>query len=366
MANLRLRYVQAFVDKKTGIAFHYFRRPGYKRIRLPGLPGSEDFMAAYQQALATAPVAVGASKRSKPGSISTAIAEYYQSLAFRNLTGGTPTQRRGVLERFREQYGDRPLASLPKEFVVALLDTMAPNAARLWLKSFRDFVGWAKQRNLIRDDPSWGIRVKVPKSEGHHTWDEEEIATFEARHAVGSKARLALALGLYIAQRRADVIRIGCQHIRDGVLTVRPQKTKNTTAITLTIPVHPHLQEIIDATPIGHLTLLTTRFGKSYGETGFSDQFRAWCDDAGLPQRCVFHGLRKAAARRLAEAGCTAHEIAAGHSSLREVERYTRAADQRRLAKSALAKTTPAEQTGTQSVKPDGTKVSNALKTLTK
>ena len=59
---------------------------------------------------------------------------------------------------------------------------------------------------------------------------------------------------------------------------------------------------------------------------------------AGLPDRCVTHGLRKAAARRLAEAGCSANEIAAitGHASLEEVARYTRAAEQRKLARSAM------------------------------
>jgi integrase len=59
---------------------------------------------------------------------------------------------------------------------------------------------------------------------------------------------------------------------------------------------------------------------------------------AGLPERCVAHGLRKAAARRLAEAGCSANEIAAvtGHASLEEVTRYTKAADQKRLARSAI------------------------------
>ena len=207
----------------------------------------------------------------------------------------------------------------------------------------------------------------MPKSGGHHTWTEDEIAAFEVHHTIGSKARLALALGLYTAQRRGDVCRIGRQHIRDGVLTVRPEKTKNTTAITLAIPVHAELQKIIAATPVGHLTLLTTRTGRSYSASVFSEQFRAWCDAAGLPQRCVFHGLRKAAARRLAEAGCTAHEIAAltGHASLREIERYTRAADQARMARSAMAKTASREQTGVESVKPDPSEVSKPLKTLT-
>jgi integrase len=356
MTRLHLKFVQSFGG------YHYFRRRGSPRKRLPGIVGSAEFMAAYQQALAAAPVEIGKSLRTKPGSISAALAEYYQSQAFRSLTGGTPAQRRAVLEKFREQYGHRPLASLPKEFVVALLDTMQPNAARLWLKSFRHFVHWAEQRKLVRDDPTWGIRVMVPKSDGHHTWTEDEIAAFEAHHAIGSKARLALALGLYTAQRRGDVILIGRQHIRDGVLTMRQQKTGR----TLAIPVHPELQKIIDATPIGHLTLLTTRSGRSYRDNNFSDQFRAWCDDAGLPQHCVFHGLRKAALTRLADAGCTAHEIAAisGHSSLREVERYTRAADQMRLAKAAMAKA--GEQNRTRSVKPDPAEVSNPLKNLAK
>lgn len=66
-------------------------------------------------------------------------------------------------------------------------------------------------------------------------------------------------------------------------------------------------------------------------------------DEAGLPKRCVTHGLRKAAARRLAEAGCTANEIAAitGHATLQEVSRYTKAAEQRKLAQAAMRRLSP-------------------------
>lgn len=60
--------------------------------------------------------------------------------------------------------------------------------------------------------------------------------------------------------------------------------------------------------------------------------------EAGLPAKCVSHGLRKAAMRRLTEAGKTTKQIAAvsGHKSLREVERYKDAAEQRRLAQDAM------------------------------
>jgi integrase len=211
---------------------------------------------------------------------------------------------------------------------------MTPHTARNWLKTFRHFIRWCESRKLITKDPTWGIRVKVPSSDGHHAWTEDEISQFEAAHPVGSKARLALALGLYTAQRRGDVVKVGRQHIRNGELTVRQGKTN----AALAIPVLPELAKIIDATPTGHLTLLVTKTGKSYGANDFSEQFRKWCDDAGLPPECSFHGLRKAALTRLADAGKSVHQIAAvsGHKTLKEIERYTRAADQRRLAREAL------------------------------
>jgi integrase len=73
---------------------------------------------------------------------------------------------------------------------------------------------------------------------------------------------------------------------------------------------------------------------------GFSQWMRDAITAAGLPLECQPHGLRKAAGRRLAEAGCTAHEIMAvlGHKTLAEAERYTREADQARLAEGAVAK----------------------------
>ena len=154
MTRLHLKYVQSFGG------YHYFRRRGAPRIPLPGIVGSAEFMAAYADALASAPLAIGKSQRSKQGSVSAAIAEYYSSQAFRSLTGGTPAQRRTIIERFREQYGDRPLASLPKEFVVALLDTMKPTVASNWLTAFRHFFRWCEARKLLRSDPTWGIRIQ--------------------------------------------------------------------------------------------------------------------------------------------------------------------------------------------------------------
>jgi len=348
MTKLRLRYVQAWCDR-DGRVFHYFRRRGSPRVRLPGLPGSAEFMRAYQDALGSTPEPIGIS-RSKPGSVSAAIASLYSSQGFRTLKGSTQALWRTYLERFRVQHGNLPLNLLPKKFIVALLDTLSPSVARNCLKALRCLMQHCVECGLLENDPTFGVRVRSTKSDGFHAWTDAEIAQFEAHHPVGSKARLAFALLLYTAQRRSDVIRMGPQHIRDGAIAVTQKKTGK----PLMVPIRPELRAILDATPGGHLTFLVSKGGRSYAGNNFSEQFRAWCDAAGL-KRCSAHGLRKAACRRMAEAGYTAHEIAAwsGHTSLHEIKRYTDAVDQERLARAAMER----ERNSNSGVKPDRTTV---------
>ena len=354
-----LRYVHGFVDRH-GHARHYFRRNG-KRIPLPGLPGSAEFMSAYQAALDNAtPTQIGV-KRTKPGSVSAALVAYYGSLEFRALATGTQGMRRAILERFREKHGEKSIAGLHTQFLTVMLGKMQPHAAKNWLKALKHLCQFCVAHGLIAVDPTRDVRLPRPtRTDGHHTWTEEEIAKFEVTHGIGTKARLALALLLYTAQRKSDVIRMGRQHVSNGTIAVRQQKTKT----TLQIPIHPTLQAVLDGTPSEHLTFLVTRTGRPYSPSDFSEQFRAWCNEAGLPVQCVPHGLRKAAGRRLAEAGCTAHEIMAvlGHKTLAEAQRYTKAADQERLARSAMARI----RTGNEheSGKPGRPEVATPLKSL--
>src|SRR6516164_7098921 len=329
------KYVQAWIDAE-GRPHCYFRRRGFPRVPLKGLPWSPSFMAEYEKAMSGARTAIGAG-RVKPGSVAAVIAEYLDSQTFfTSKSAGTRRMRRGILERFRAAYGDRPMALLPAEWIEALLDSKPPHAARSWLVTLRSLCQFAVKRRYLRTDPTANIKQRAIKGDEFYTWSEEEIAQFESHHPVGTKPRLALALLLYTAQRRSDVAKMGRQHIRDGVLTVKQQKTGK----PLAIPVHPHLQAVLDATPSEHLTFLVTATGKPYGGNAFSAQFRKWCNAAGLPRRCKPHGLRKAACRRLAEAGCSANEIMAisGHATMKELVRYTDAADQARLARNALAK----------------------------
>ena len=108
------KYVQAWVDHE-GRAHHYFRRRGFPRVRLPGLPWSPSFMAEYEKAMSGARTAIGAG-RVKPGSVAAVVAEYLDSQQFfGSKSAGTQRMRRGILERFRSAYGDRPMAPLSTE-----------------------------------------------------------------------------------------------------------------------------------------------------------------------------------------------------------------------------------------------------------
>jgi integrase len=295
-------------------------------------------MTAYNAALAAMTVREIGKTRSAHGTVSAAIASYYKDNRFTSLAPGTQKLRRPILERFRAEHGDKRLAGLQKQHVAAILGAKKPWAARNWLKTLRGLMQFAIVTGLIGSDPTADLEPAKAKAGRFHTWTEDEIAQFEARHPIGTRARLAMALLLYTGQRRGDVVRMGPQHIGRGVLSVTQQKT----GTELAIPVHPRLSEIITATECGHLAFLVTTAGGVFSGGRFSDQFRAWCDEAGLSKRCSAHGLRKAACRRLAETGCSAPQIAAisGHKTLKEVQRYIEEADQARLAQAAMRRMT--------------------------
>jgi integrase len=359
MTRIRLQYVHAFRDRHGKLRY-YFRRPGIKQVPLPGLPYSAEFMEAYQAALAgmTAPRHEIGASRTKPGTVNAAVVGYYQSLAFRELAPGTQAMRRAILERFRITRGDKRVATLPQKFIAHMLLQMGPVAARNWLKTLRGLLDFAMAEGFRPDNPTHGIKLPKHRTDGRHGWTEDEIAQYEAHYAIGTRERLALALLLETGQRRGDVIRMGPQHIRVGQdgseLYVKQQKT----GMELLILVSPELQLVLDATPCKHMTFLTTKSGRPFSGNDFSEQFRAWCDAAGLPKRCSAHGLRHAMGRQMAEAKATPHQIAAmgGWKSLSMVRRYTKDADQARLAREAVelrrASRTSATEQRTVSGKP--------------
>jgi integrase len=253
-----------------------------------------------------------------PGSVSALIVKYYRSAEWANLSADTQITYRGILERFRNDHGDKPVKLLERHHVKDLMARKAntPAAANNFLRMVRILMRFAIDEGWRKDDPTFGIKALKIKSEGFHCWTDEKLETFERHWPIGTMQRLAFALLIYSFQRRGNVVRLA--RLGQGCFTFVQHKTR----ARLTIPVHPDLQRIIDATPSGNLTFLVTSHGQPFTNAGFGNWFREACKEAGLPKRCAAHGLRKAACMRGAEAGWTVQQIAAwsGHKTLKEVE----------------------------------------------
>jgi integrase len=331
------KYVSCFTDRH-GKKRVRFRRKGQADYYFRSVAWSPEFMQEYQACLdrEAAPAIQPGLNRTKPGSLSALIAAYYASPEFTGLRPSTQATYRGIIERFRGKHGDKRVATIERKHIKAIIGAMheTPAAANNLLDRLKALMTLAIDLGMRRDDPTLRMRGYSTKGDGLHTWTEAEIAAFETRHPIGSKARLALALMLYTGQRRSDAVTMGWQHVSGHRITVRQQKTD----ARLQIPMHPTLQAVMAATPRENMTFLVTSFGKPFTAAGFGNWFRERCDEAGLPQ-CSAHGLRKAASRRLAEAGCGNPLIKSitGHKTDKEVSRYTAAADQVRLAEQAMA-----------------------------
>lgn len=352
---MRLKYVVEDTDRHGNVRL-YYRRYG-RKVRLRGSAGSPEFLADYKTA-AAGPIStkdcgpqIG---RVVPRSVKWLCVRYYQSAMFKKLDPRTQRVRRSILERFckRKNDGNKPYAILGPKHIRVRRDEMAdrPEAANGMLKALRQLFRFALRYDHHDDNPAEKVEYLSGNTEGFHSWTPEEIEKFENKHPVGTTARLALALALYTGQRRADLVQLGRQHIRDGWLVFTQHKGRNHKPVRLELPIIPELQRVIDATPTGDLTYLVNAFNRPFTSNGFGNRFRKWCDEAEL-SNCSVHGLRKAAAARLAELGCTEFEIMAitGHTTSKEVTRYTRAASQKTRAESALRRMTK-EQTPDKNV----------------
>jgi integrase len=331
MTRIRLKFVNAFRDRH-GRLRQYFRRPGCKSVALPGMPGSAEFMEAYQAALkgetARRPE-IGAS-RTEPETVSALVAAYLDcsptsTSPFKTLATETQRTRRNILENFREIHGEkrvyrtethgRRVMLLTREHLQRIVNEKAdtPFAQRNFLNTLRALFRWAVVEGRVPEDPTLGVTRQQIKSTGYRTWSEGDIEQYKRRHPVGTMARLAIELLLTTAARRGDVVKFGPKHVDDGTITFEQHKKEGAEEALVIIPLHPDFcvahaamppSKVVSLTP----TFLTTSLGKPFTKAGFGNWFRDRCNEAGLPKGISAHGLRKATARRLADLGCTAHQ----------------------------------------------------------
>jgi integrase len=332
--NLALPYVKRYRDS-GGVLRHYFRKRGHKAVALPGVPGSAEFMRAYEAAIGdAAPVQRG---EHGPGSIGALITDYKQSAAFANLKPSSKRVYLMVLDRFGTLHGRRMVHDAPRAKIAQYIGSVgaeSPGMANLTRSVLRKLFVHAIKTGLRNDNPV--TEIDSYRSGTHHTWTEAQLAAFEARWPLGTRERLAYALLLQTGQRVGDVARMQRAHVVGGCIAVTQQKTGN----ALSIAISSELDAALRAGPSNGLYLIGAVNGRPIKQPALSELIRQAARAAGLPPECVPHGLRKAQMRRLAEAGASVKEIASvsGHKTLQEVQRYTDAADQQRLSRSAIAR----------------------------
>jgi integrase len=333
--NLALPYVKRYRDT-SGRLRHYFRKRGHKEAPLPGAPGSAEFMSAYQDALGEPSPKTG--PRQGPGSIDALVCSYMTSPAFANLKPSSQRIYRIVLDRFRTTHGHRMAHDAPRAKVAQYIESVGaetPSMANLTRAVLKKLFGHAIRNGIRTDNPVQ--EIDRYKGGEHRTWTESELATFEARWPLGTRERLAYALLLHTSQRVGDVANMRRSDISGGTIAVKQEKT----GTALTIPIAPELDAALRAGPTSGFYLIGAESnGRPLSTAAVSNIVSRAARAAGLPPDCVTHGLRKAQITRLAESGASAKEIASvsGHKTLREIERYTAAADQKGLSRAAMAR----------------------------
>lgn len=331
------RKLPPFVTRERsrhGKLVFYFRRGKGARIRLPSID-APDFQDEYEAALAGAPRPTVRVANTK--SLEWLVGRYRASSAYLGLSQATRKQRDNILKGVLATAGHADYRKITRQKVVQGREDRAatPAQARNFLDALRGLFRWALEADYVSVDPTAGVKNPVrPKGAGFAAWTEEDVTNYESRWPAGTKERVWLHVLLYTGLRRGDAVMLGRQHVKDGVATIRTEKT----GTEVSIPILPVLEETLKRGPTGDLHFIAGETGKPLTKETFGNMFRAACNAAGVKKSA--HGVRKIGATRAAEAGATVAELEAlfGWSGGTMASHYTRTADRKRLARSASEK----------------------------
>lgn len=308
------------------------------RTNLPGPYGSAEFRAAYEAALAGAK----APKITAPeGTVAWLIEQYLGSLKFSNLSPSRRRSIRGELDWLRETAGKYHFARLEVRHIEALMaKKTGPTAANTVKKNLSMLFNFAaKKLGHTGPNPAkFAERLKTNPL-GYHTWTDDEVDRFLDRHGPGSKARLVLLLALNTGMSRQDLCRVGRQHVsyQDGRARIAYRRAK--TSVSADLPILPELAEELAKIPADRLLFITQDArAVGYKPETLGNWFRDRCAEAEVPGS--LHGLRKAGATRLANAGASEWEIASylAHKDTKLAAVYAKTANRAKLADSGMAK----------------------------
>ena len=316
-----------------------------KRIRIHCTPSDDDFQRQYLAARRGEqhePLKQ-ASDYAKPRSIGWLVNTYSEYLVAR-VTAGTTSpktlkKKRNLLNRLLKTPDKKML--IPQEKLIEMQDVMGgtPAQADAFIEAVGVMYDWAIERKYIQTNPARGIKSVYQKGDGATPWKAADVKAFFAKHALGSKAHVAMSILLWTGCRIEDLTHLGRTHetVLDGIEALRWTPLKKGSS-EVTIPLLEPLRAATRAPKVQGATYVLGRGGKPFASgDSMSSMFKRWCKDANLDHLSA-HGVRKGLAELLAELGCSQYEIMAilGHSEAKTSEVYTRRVERWKLARTAI------------------------------
>lgn len=341
-----------FIQKETtrhGKVIYYYRKRPMPRVRLPDDFGSKEFMDAYwacrKGADINPPNPNHIKRKYNKDTVGWALCLYLSSAQWQANSEGYKRSQGRIYEKIREANGELPLASITKKSIQAGCEKRKakPVVARTFLKRMKSWCNWLLSQDIIKINPCDGVVLPEYRTAGYKTWTVAELEAYRNTWAIGTMQRLSLEILFFTGLRRGDAVKLSRVHVADNVFYVRPEKARRRNPnLVVHIPVHPYLAEVIAQTKavekngIKATTFIHSTLGKPYKKESFTNEFLTWSKAAGL-ENCTPHGLRKLAAKILAENGATEKELMAafGWTDSRMPQIYTRAADNKQLGHAA-------------------------------
>lgn len=315
------------------------------RVRIREEYGTEPFWEAYRAAVSGAP---RLSARAGKGSLAWLIAQYRESSAWLALSAATRRQRENIFKGVLATAGGDPASQITSKTIKAGIERRkhTPSQAKNFLEAMRGLFEWAADAEHVKVDPTFGVKAPArPKTKGFPIWTEDDEAKYEAHWPLGTRQRVWLDVLRYMGWRRGDAVIVGRPHVRNGVATLRTEKSGET--IITAIPILPPLAASLAAGPTGDLTFICGANGGPLTKESFGNAFSEAARQAGIKKSA--HGVRKMSATTAAENVATDAELDSLFSWKRgsgTSKVYTADADRVRIAGAAAAKLmrTPAEQ----------------------
>jgi integrase len=301
--------------------------------RLPGAPGSGEFVAAFAAAHA-------ARKQPKQGTLAGLVAHYRTSPEFARLAKSTQAEWRRWLSRIElATIASLPLAALEdREVRVELLawrDTYAdrPRTADYATQVLSRVLAWSKGRGLISANHFEGVEHLHQADRADQVWASEELAAFEK--AAAPEVTRALKLACYTGLRRGDLVGLRWEYVGETAIVFKTSKTGREVTVPLIAEAIQVLGEIgrKERGPV----LLNTR-GKPWSTDGLENRIIKAKTKAGVDKR--LHDARGTFATRLRLAGLNRDEIATvmGWEPARVERILARYVDQARFLRSIADK----------------------------